>query len=148
MIIEKLKSNDIPKLLDLYKELIDDENSPQMSAQIYEKMLEDNKYLVLIAKEDEKILGSVLCITCLSLALNGATFLVIEDVIVKDGLRGKGIGKSLMNAADEFAREQKCVYSLLVSSGFRKNAHIFYEKCGYTEDVKGFRKMYETLGLN
>lgn len=142
MIIEKLKRSDIPKLLELYKELVDCNNALNTSTEIYEKMLEDEKYIILVAKEDDKILGSILAITCMTLAMEGKNFLVIEDVIVRDGLRGKGIGKSLMKAADDFALETNCLYSILVSSGFRKDAHKFYEKSGYTEDVRGFRKFY------
>ena len=43
---------------------------------------------------------------------------------------------------DEFALKNQCEYALLVSSGFRKGAHRFYEAVGYTDDVRGFRKYY------
>ena len=75
----------------------------------------------------------------LSLAVS---FLVIEDVIVKEGLRGKGIGRKLMEALDEFALSHDCAYAILVSSGHRIDAHQFYKHTGYTEHVEGFRKMY------
>lgn len=140
MIIEKLKTEDIQELLNLYKELIDCENSVNKSVEIYKEMLKDDKYLLLVAKENNQIVGSILAISCLLLGFNGGNFLVIEDVIVKDGLRGKGIGKKLMNEVDKFASEKNCVYSILVSSGHRHAAHKFYENCGFTEDVKGFRK--------
>ena len=48
----------------------------------------------------------------------------------------------LFDKIETYAKEQQCVYSILVSSGFRKEAHLFYEKIGYTEDVKGFRKLF------
>lgn len=140
MIIEKLKTEDIQELLNLYKELIDCENSVNKSVEIYKEMLKDDKYLLLVAKENNQIVGSILAISCLLLGFNGGNFMVIEDVIVKDGLRGKGIGKKLMNEVDKFATKNNCVYSILVSSGHRHIAHKFYENCGFIEDVKGFRK--------
>lgn len=142
MVIEKLKLEDLNELLDLYNELTPYENSIGKSTEIYKEILKDDKYLLLVAKDNDRIVGSALAICCMVLALDGGRFLAIEDVIVKDGLRGKGIGKELMKAIDEFAIKNNCVYSIVVSSGYRKGAHKFYESVGFTEDVKGFRKGY------
>ena len=81
---------------------------------------------------------SVLCSRTLS-----GRFAVMEDVVVAENCRGRGIGTALLEAADSFARSRGCGYAIVVSSGFRKDAHRFYEKQGYTEDVWGFRKGYE-----
>jgi predicted N-acetyltransferase YhbS len=103
-------------------------------------MLMDENYFLVVAKEDTKIVGSVLGIYCKCLVM---PFLVIEDVIVKDGLRGKGIGQKLMATMDEFANTKDCSYAILVSSDYRKKAHKFYENIGFIDGVKGFRKMYK-----
>ena len=47
-----------------------------------------------------------------------------------------------MQELDNYAHDNNCEYSILVSSGFRKNAHKFYESIGYNDDVRGFRKNY------
>lgn len=142
MIIEKLKLEDISELLELYKELTPYNNSLNKSIEIYKEMLKDDKYLLLVAKENNKIVGSALAVCCLVLVLDGGRFLAIEDVIVRDGLRGMGIGKKLMGAIDEFAIKNNCVYSIVVSSDHRKGAHKFYENVGFSEGVRGFRKGY------
>ena len=43
------------------------------------------------------------------------------------------------------AKIWQCDYIILVSSGFRHDAHRFYEAVGYTEDVRGFRKCLLSL---
>lgn len=139
MIIEKLKLEDIPDLLELYKELGPFEVSFESSLETYKKMLMDEAYLLLVAKEDNNVIGSVLGICCKSLV---GSFLVIEDVVVKESLRGKGIGRKLMESLDEFAKTKHCDYAILVSSGFRKEAHKFYESVGFIDGVIGFRKVY------
>jgi predicted N-acetyltransferase YhbS len=139
MIIEKLKEEDIPDLLELYKDLVPFEIFHEKSVETYKEMLIDENYLLLSAKENGKVIGSVLGICCKSLTV---PFLVVEDVIVKDGLRGKGIGRKLMESLDEFAQEKQCAYAILVSSDFRKEAHKFYESIGYKDGVRGFRKIY------
>ena len=83
--------------------------------------------------------GSALGICCQCLV---NPFLVVEDVIVRSDQRGKGVGRMLMEALDQFAQEKGCAYSFLVSSDFRTGAHSFYESMGYTDGVVGFRKIY------
>lgn len=142
MIIEKLKKEEIPEMIELYKELTDYENNLEDSINVYKKMLADENYYLLVAKEDDKIVGTVLGIVCHSIPLIGMPFMVVEDVVVKSEYRKKGIGKRLFDEIDKIALENNCGYSMLVSSGFRKEAHIFYDKQGYNDEVKGFRKKY------
>lgn len=142
MVIEKLKMEDIPQLLELYKELGDFGSSIKISEEIYEKMLEDDNYLLLVAKKDGKVVGSSIAISCMILALNGQGFIVIEDVIVSSECRKMGIARSIMNEIDNFAKSKNCAYSILVSSDYREEAHKFYESVGFVDGVKGFRKWY------
>jgi len=139
MIIEKLKIEDLSQVLELHSTLVPFEISFDKSLEIYKEMLANENYYLVVVKDDNSILGCAIGICCQCLAVS---FLVIEDVIVKDGLRGKGIGKKLMKSLDEFAKNKHCAYAILVSSDFRKNAHRFYENIGFTDSVQGFRKVY------
>ncbi len=142
MIIEKLKKADIPQLLELYKELVDFENTIEQANEVYEKMLADENYYLLVAKEEDKIVGTVLGIVCHSIPLTGMPFMVVEDVIVKEEYRRFGVGRKIFEKLDEIAKENNCGYSMLCSGERRKEAHIFYDKQGYNDEVKGFRKIY------
>ena len=143
MTIKKLCIDEIPELVGLYSQLVPDEiNKPQVSQEIYRSIADNDDYFVLVAKENEKIIGTVTAICCKSLALSGKSFLVVEDVVVEEGHKGKGIGRKLFKELDRIAHAKNCAYSILVSSGFREGAHTFYEKMGYVDDVLGFRKMY------
>lgn len=139
IIIEKLKIEDIPELLELYNTLIPFETSLEKSVETYKEMLLNENYTLLVAKEGNQVIGSALGICCKCLAVS---FLVVEDVIVKDGLRGKGVGRKLMESLDEIAKSKQCAYAILVSSAHRKAAHRFYENAGFTDSVVGFRKVY------
>jgi len=139
MIIEKLNIEDLSQVLELHSTLIPFEISFDKSFETYKELLNNENYYIIVAKEDNKVIGSVTGICCKCLAVS---FLVIEDVIVKDGFRGKGIGKELMQSIDEFAESKHCAYAILVSSDFRKSAHKFYESIGFMDSVRGFRKIY------
>ncbi|MGL5867883.1 GNAT family N-acetyltransferase [Clostridium chrysemydis] len=145
MVVEKLKKEDIKELLELYKELIDTKNDISISKETYEKILKDDNYYLAVLKKDNIILGSALAVSCFNLSMGGCTFIVVEDVIVKENTRGLGIGKKLMKAIDDFAKSKNAAYSILVSSSHRKDAHKFYENIGYTDSVLGFRKIYKEI---
>ncbi|WP_297439243.1 GNAT family N-acetyltransferase [uncultured Clostridium sp.] len=147
MIIERLKIEDIPKLIKLYKELVNRETDLDIACNKYNEILKDENQCILVAKENDEIIGTLMGVVCKSLALDGKPFLVVEDVIVNPNLRGKGIGKTLVEEIDKFAISKDCLYAIVVSSGFRKFSHIFYEKVGFDEDVVGFRKSYVELNL-
>ncbi len=141
--IEALQPEDMQQMIALYQELIPPhipfDASLQQLLQTYERMRNNSNSFLAVAKEDGTIVGSALGICCQCLV---GTFLVVEDVIVCESQRGKGIGRQLMKALDAFAQSHGCTYSLLVSSDFRKGAHQFYENIGYNDGVVGFRKLY------
>jgi len=137
MIVEKMRMEDIPQVTALQQSLMPYPVCYDNAEKNYRVILENEDYFLAVAREGAEILGTVTGICCRGL---GMDFLVLEDLVVKEGLRGGGIGTALMSAMDSFGRERGCGYVFLVSSGFRKKAHRFYEKMGYTEDVRGFRK--------
>ena len=137
MIIEKLRPEHVLQTTALQQQIVPYHIDPDFAVKHYETMVHQPDCIVLVAREGDEILGTVSGFVCRGLA---GSFLTIEDLIVQEHLRGKGIGRQLMSAMDDFGRSRDCCYALLVSSGFRKRAHHFYETIGYTEDVRGFRK--------
>jgi len=65
-------------------------------------------------------------------------------LVVDDAFRGKGVGRALLTAAENWAREIGAVGVRLVSSEYRHGAHRFYENCGYTSQKmqKNFKKVF------
>lgn len=64
--------------------------------------------------------------------------LYIDDLVVDEALRGKGIGEALMKFALKLAYSQKCEYVRLASGISRTEAHNFYEKLGYHKSSFSF----------
>ena len=85
--------------------------------------LEREKDNMLIgAFEDEEMLGC-----CMLVEENNDTVRLRQMAVLND-LQGKGIGRALMNFAENLARDRG--YKIL-SMHARKNAVGFYEKMGY-----------------
>ena len=74
------------------------------------------------AFEDERMLGC-----CMLVEENAATVRLRQMAVLND-LQGKGIGRALMNFAENLARDRG--YKIL-SMHARKNSIGFYEKMGY-----------------
>jgi len=85
--------------------------------------LEEEKNNMLIgAFEDDIILG------CCMLVEENPQIVRLRQMAVLNDLQGKGIGRALMNFAENIARDRG--YKIL-SMHARKNAIGFYEKMGY-----------------
>ena len=137
MEIRTLQQKDLEQMSVLYEELLHGE---KMTMEHVEKIRERKDIAVLVAADGDQCMGTVTAILCYG--LDGA-FMVVENVVVSKACRRKGVGKSLFEKIDELAEENNCGYTILVSSDFRKKAHKFYEDMGYTDGVKGFRKVYK-----
>lgn len=137
MIIEKLPQEYVLQVVSLQQQIVPYPIDADSAVKQYETMQHQPDCCVLIARDEKDIIGTVSGFCCRGLA---GTFLAIEDLIVKKTHRGSGIGGKLMDAIHAYGRERGCSYAILVSSGFRKQAHKFYEKKGYIEEVRGFRK--------
>lgn len=64
--------------------------------------------------------------------LEAEPFAEIGGLVVERGQRGLGIGRALMAAGEAWARHQGLATVRLRSNIVRKEAHIFYQRIGYT----------------
>lgn len=65
--------------------------------------------------------------------------MVIENVVTRQDLRGKGVAKAMFAEIEAWGRAKHAAYAILCSANHRYEAHKFYKSIGYDE-VKGFKK--------
>ena len=63
--------------------------------------------------------------------IHSGSFKNIVSLAVDEPCRGLGLGKLLLNAAENWAAQDHCEGVRLVSGFNRVQAHAFYEHCGY-----------------
>ena len=63
--------------------------------------------------------------------IEAEAFVVIGGLVVDRNHRGKGVGRRLMDEAEEWTRTHGCSIIRLWSSSARTAAHRFYEELGY-----------------
>lgn len=67
----------------------------------------------------------------------------VESVRTASGLRGRGIGITLMEHAIELACRKGCVPMQLSTHRSRTQAHRFYERLGFKAEHVGMKLMLE-----
>lgn len=143
VIITPINENDLSKLSLLYQELFAKDQILTRMKEAYKEIENNPNYLVLGAKDNDRLVGSAMGVICTDLFGECRPFMVIENVIVSSESRYKGIGKKLLRELEIQAIKRNCCYALLVSSADRKEAHRFYISLGYDMDIyRGFKKHF------
>jgi len=96
-----------------------------------ENILKDNTQVLLAAEVDGKVMGYNSVSASYEL-LNGVQAR-IEGLVVDESTRGLGLGRKLMERAEEWAKEKGSKSMKLPTNVKRIEAHKFYEKIGYTK---------------
>lgn len=136
LVIRAATYEDISLLLLLLEQLFAIEEDYQCDEMKQRKGLElllrMGNAAVLVAEVERKIVGMVTSQLVISTA-EGTNSLLVEDVVVDSGWRGKGIGTKLLGAVSLWGREQgACRHQLLADKGNRQ-ALEFYSKIGWKQ---------------
>lgn len=84
-----------------------------------------------VASEKDRIVGWIE--VSLERRLQTAPFALIGGLVVRDGVRGKGIGRLLCEAAERWSREHGAGVVRVTSRSTREAAHQFYLRDGYSQ---------------
>jgi GNAT superfamily N-acetyltransferase len=88
-------------------------------------------HAVFVAEEDAQLLGWIHVHIAPSMLATARAEL--SALVVHSERRGTGVGKLLMSAAEQWAREHGCRTVRLRSNLSRAGAHAFYQRLGYHE---------------
>jgi GNAT superfamily N-acetyltransferase len=125
---------DLPLVLPLFGQLGMDDGSvldPAGAKALFEKMRRYPDYRLYTAVLDGKVLGAFALLIMDNFAHLGAPSGIVEDVVVREGWRGKGIGAAMMRFAMACCREKNCYKMVLSSNRNRADAHRFYRSLGF-----------------
>ena len=97
---------------------------------------------VLTAIFDRQVVGFV-SLHVMPYFTSGDRVCRVTALVIKEGMRGRGIGRSLMRAVERQAREVGCTAIEVTSADYRKEAHAFYERLGYPRTSVKFFKIID-----
>ena len=138
-------SDDVPALCSLLQSLFSQEIEfkPDQKLQIrgLTSIINDpNIGCIVIARENNQVVGMVNLLFTVSTALGGRVAL-LEDMVVTPDMRGTGVGSKLLQYSVESAAEMGCLRITLLTDADNEGAHRFYQRHGFDRSsMVAFRK--------
>lgn len=96
---------------------------------------------LFVVEFEKTVVGTCFITFCLDPMYGFQNYAVLENIVVSDIVRGKGVGKFLMQEVESFCFSKDCTKLMFLSSSKRIDAHRFFKAMGYSQDIKkGFVK--------
>jgi len=115
--------------------------TPEEAKTRFDNIGQHPDYRTLVITDGDLVIGLAGLAKCLWYEKNG-TYVRILAFVVNEQYRGRGVGKQLIRAAEDWATELGC-NAIVLSSGNRDEriaAHRFYKARGYEIKSSGFIK--------
>lgn len=105
-------------------------NNNNLAKRIFNELMEKKNHIIMVAEEkkEHQIIGTATLIIEQKFIHNGGKIGHIEDVAVRKGFEGKGIGKEIIIKLISLAKEDGC-YKVILDCDER--IMKFYEKIGF-----------------
>ena len=131
MIIRPGKKSDVPQVFELIKELAEYEKALDKVSNTVEKLEEDGfgpnpVYELFVAEIENNIVG--IALTYYRFSTWRGKVMYLEDLIVKEHMRRKGIGKKLFDMVLDHAKVTSCVGLSLQVLDWNDLGINFYKK--------------------
>lgn len=135
VVIRRAGAHDAPAIKGLYRQLVSDSNVCVDSAQVATLAASSTSFL-LVAEVGGVTCATALLTLCADVMYRTQPFGVVENVIVAESMRGRGIGRDLLARVEQLAVTHDCTKLMLLSSVARSDAHAFFRRCGFVGDTK------------
>ena len=146
-VIRPATENDIPRILELYRQLVinisqvelSQNPSPDDYRRAFTQIRSMPGHELLVAEDQGVVTGTMVVLVVPNLSHNGLPWALVENLVIDEGYRRRGLGKLLMDYAMARAKEEGCYKLVLSTSKKRKEAHRFYRSLGLQALAYGFR---------
>jgi len=138
MTIRKAIFSDLSELLALYSHLHEDDIKVEVTelAQTWKDIVDSKAFIYLVAEADSILVSSCNISIIPNLTRGGRSIALIENVVTHRDYRRQGLGRLVLEAAIQIARERNCYKMMLMSNSKREDAHSFYHSLGFNSDDK------------
>jgi (aminoalkyl)phosphonate N-acetyltransferase len=145
MTIKNIRSADKNDLDEIYNLICVLENKTfdkNSFTEVYFNALQGKVVFCFVAEIENKVVGFT-SVSILDLLHHSGKVLEIQELVVDENHRSRGIGKDLIDFIIKFAIKNKCLTIDVTSNKKRLAAHRFYENLGFKSSHFKF-----TLDLN
>ena len=108
-------------------------------ASILDQIIASEHFALVVATQDERVVATCYLNVIPNLSRGGASYAVLENVVVDAPLRGRGLGQQVVRFALDEAWRRGCYKALLQTGERDPRVHRFYAACGFSaSDKTGF----------
>lgn len=105
----------------------------------FEAIEADPNNELIVAELDGEVVGTMQLTYIPGISRGGALRLQVEAVRITSALRGRGLGRDMMEWAVERGRARGCALVQLTTDKARKDAHRFYDSLGFVASHEGYK---------
>lgn len=145
VVIRQAVAADLSDLLSLYEQLAEHRGSALPAGEIeaatlLEAIVAQPGRQLLVAEVGGEIVGTADLLMIPNLTHSGAPWASVENVVVDQDVRGRGIGRALIDEVVRRCASAGCYKVQLLSKKSRADAHEFYRSVGFEAAAEGFRR--------
>jgi ribosomal protein S18 acetylase RimI-like enzyme len=140
MIIQKATINDLDslaELFDLYRVFYEQNSDLEAARMFLKERITNEESVVFIALDGDSPVGFVQLYPCFS-SVSMKQSWVLNDLYVKEQVRGKGAGEKLIHSAIHFAKATGAKGVSLETGKGNTRAQRLYEKIGFEREANYF----------
>jgi GNAT superfamily N-acetyltransferase len=115
----------------------DHEDIPAEYHAAFEAIAADARNQLVVAEIGGEVVGCFQLSFIPGLTYHGGEWATVESVRVARAMRGRGIGKAMMQHAIRLAKTRGCVKVQLTTDKRRAEAHAFYRSLGFVASHEG-----------
>lgn len=138
LIVKKVETDDLSKLLELYTHL-NDNPYPMIDERIesiWTRLLEEKNHHILAGYIDEKLVSTCVITIIENLTHQQTPYALIENVVTHPDYRNRGYGSLVLSAAKDIAVKNNCHKIILVTGSKKESTLDFYRQAGYDPNEK------------
>jgi GNAT superfamily N-acetyltransferase len=148
--IRPAEEKDVPRIVELYRELtitdsqIEHSRNPSLAdyQRVFAEIRSDPRQKLFVAEVQGEVVGTIELLIVPNLSHNGTPFAFLENLIVTEKHRKRGLGRMLLEHVVQLAKESGCHMVELCSDARRKEAHKLYGSMGFEVQAHCFRLFF------
>ena len=131
-------TDDLEAIMNLYRQLIphDPVITDGSDRATFDRILADPGLQLSVLEQDGEIVATTYLNVIPNLTRAASPYAIIENVVVDEAHRGRGLGKLIMDHTIREAWRRGCYKVMLLTGSKQASTHAFYRACGLTPDVK------------
>lgn len=143
--VRPIQVNDLPQAMDLLAEF----QLPEVRAMtendirgIYSK-ISSSGGVVIGAFQKDRLVGTCTLNICANLSWSGRPYGIIENIIVTENERNRGIGRNMLLVASRMAVSKNCYKVALMTQQRSEAMQAFYKSAGFSDDKVGYQMRFD-----